>query len=175
MTSIDALAKGQMALLQNVIEGIRAIRKIKGVPEKELVHAYVLGIANYTIVGSRNSLIDQNSEVIQKLAKVSEITEVTFEDYEGQRYAHLDWRPFGTADVAILYEAKVDVAAERERLNKDIAKYEKGIAAAERQLGNSKESPGASGRWIEEAGSGNAAAAGKGAGGAECAAAGMRK
>jgi valyl-tRNA synthetase len=136
MTSIDALAKGQMALLQNVIEGIRAIRKIKGVPEKELVHAYVLGIANYTIVGSRNSLIDQNSEVIQKLAKVSEITEVTFEDYEGQRYAHLDWRPFGTADVAILYEAKVDVAAERERLNKDIAKYEKGIAAAERQLGN---------------------------------------
>jgi len=30
----------------------------------------------------------------------------------------------------------VDVAAERERLTRDIAKYEKGMAAAERQLGN---------------------------------------
>jgi valyl-tRNA synthetase len=31
---------------------------------------------------------------------------------------------------------KIDVAAERERLTKDIARYEKGLAAAERQLGN---------------------------------------
>jgi valyl-tRNA synthetase len=38
--------------------------------------------------------------------------------------------------VAIEYEAKVDVPAERARLTKDIAKYEKGVAAAERQLGN---------------------------------------
>jgi valyl-tRNA synthetase len=38
--------------------------------------------------------------------------------------------------VAVTYEATIDVAAERERLTKDIAKYEKGIAAAERQLGN---------------------------------------
>jgi len=30
----------------------------------------------------------------------------------------------------------VDVVAERERLTKDIARYEKGLAAAERQLGN---------------------------------------
>ena len=30
----------------------------------------------------------------------------------------------------------IDVAAERERLTRDIAKYEKGLAAAERQLGN---------------------------------------
>ena len=30
----------------------------------------------------------------------------------------------------------IDVAAERERLTKDIAKYEKGVAAADRQLSN---------------------------------------
>ncbi|MDE3148387.1 MAG: hypothetical protein KGL37_02865, partial [Acidobacteriota bacterium] len=30
----------------------------------------------------------------------------------------------------------VDVLAEHERLTRDIAKYEKGLAAAERQLGN---------------------------------------
>jgi len=39
-------------------------------------------------------------------------------------------------DLAIDFVATVDVAAEHERLTKDIAKYEKGIAAAERQLGN---------------------------------------
>jgi valyl-tRNA synthetase len=39
-------------------------------------------------------------------------------------------------DVAVVYEKKIDVAAERERLTKDIARYEKGLAAAERQLGN---------------------------------------
>ena len=39
-------------------------------------------------------------------------------------------------DVAVIYERTIDVAAERERLTKDIAKYEKGLAAAERQLGN---------------------------------------
>jgi valyl-tRNA synthetase len=39
-------------------------------------------------------------------------------------------------DVAVVNEATIDLPAERERLTKDIAKYEKGLAAAERQLGN---------------------------------------
>ncbi len=39
-------------------------------------------------------------------------------------------------DVALTYERQIDVAAERERLTKDLAKYEKGLTAAERQLGN---------------------------------------
>ena len=39
-------------------------------------------------------------------------------------------------DVAVVYERTIDVPAERDRLTKDIAKYEKGLAAAERQLSN---------------------------------------
>ena len=39
-------------------------------------------------------------------------------------------------DLGIMYERTIDVPAERERLTKDIARYEKGLAAAERQLGN---------------------------------------
>ena len=42
--------------------------------------------------------------------------------------------PWG--DIAADYAPTIDVAAERERLARDIAKYEKGLAAAERQLGN---------------------------------------
>ena len=36
----------------------------------------------------------------------------------------------------MIHEKKIDLTAERERLTKDIARYEKGMAAAERQLGN---------------------------------------
>jgi valyl-tRNA synthetase len=39
-------------------------------------------------------------------------------------------------DVAVVYERQIDVVAERERLTKDLAKLEKGLTAAERQLGN---------------------------------------
>jgi valyl-tRNA synthetase len=39
-------------------------------------------------------------------------------------------------DVDLDYESAMDVPAERDRLTKEIAKYEKGLAAAERQLGN---------------------------------------
>jgi valyl-tRNA synthetase len=38
--------------------------------------------------------------------------------------------------VAVDYEATIDLPAERARLEKEIAKYEKGLASAERQLGN---------------------------------------
>jgi len=38
--------------------------------------------------------------------------------------------------VAVVYERQIDVVAERERLTKDLAKFEKGLTAAERQLGN---------------------------------------
>ena len=39
-------------------------------------------------------------------------------------------------DVTVIYERQIDVPAERERLTKDIAKYLKGLEAANRQLGN---------------------------------------
>jgi valyl-tRNA synthetase len=42
----------------------------------------------------------------------------------------------GKFDVQVIYERVIDVAAECERLTKDLAKYEKGLQAAEKQLGN---------------------------------------
>jgi valyl-tRNA synthetase len=39
-------------------------------------------------------------------------------------------------DVAVIYERQIDVAAERERLEKDLVKLNKGILAAEKQLNN---------------------------------------
>ncbi len=36
----------------------------------------------------------------------------------------------------VIYERVIDVPAERERLTKDLAKYQKGLTASERQLNN---------------------------------------
>jgi valyl-tRNA synthetase len=73
---------------------------------------------------------EANEALIQKLARVSELR---FPDALTEGYAKQATTEF---EVAVIYERKIDVAAERERLAKDIAKYEKGLAAAERQLGN---------------------------------------
>ncbi len=39
-------------------------------------------------------------------------------------------------DVAVIYERQIDVPAERERLTKELAKYEKVLQSSEKQLGN---------------------------------------
>ena len=75
-------------------------------------------------------VVGQNVEIVERLAKVSEVRFVS------AIAAGLSKHHTPAFDVAVVYERAVDVAAERERLTKEIAKYEKGLAAAERQLGN---------------------------------------
>ena len=41
-------------------------------------------------------------------------------------------------DVAVLYEKKIDIPAERERLTKDLAKYEKFLSANDARLADDK-------------------------------------
>jgi valyl-tRNA synthetase len=118
----------KMRLVQSIVSGIREARKDRGVPEKETVAAYVLGAAVYGI-DSFSNFLNENRAWIEKLSR-SCVTEAT------KREERLNWRSVGPTDVAIDYHVEIDVPAERERLTKDIAKYEKGLAAAERQLGN---------------------------------------
>ena len=53
-----------------------------------------------------------------------------------EHHSVLHPRATATFDVAVVYERQIDVAAERERLTKELGKLEKGLTAAERQLGN---------------------------------------
>lgn len=80
-----------------------------------------------------NELIQQNAEVVQRLAKLSSIT---FHKHKSDGDANLNWRSIGYTEIALIHEKQIDIAAERERLTKEIAKYEKGLISAERQLGN---------------------------------------
>ncbi len=114
----------QMEFLQSLIAEIRALRKEAGVEEKAVVPVEVR-----TDAASRR-IVEENREIVERMARVSEIR------FVDQITAGLSKHHTPAFDLAVVYEKKVDVAAERERLTKEIAKLEKGLATAERQLGN---------------------------------------
>jgi len=120
----DEDATGQMEALQSLITAIRALRKEIAVEEK------IAAPIELRADALTRSAAEHNPAIIERLARVSEIRFVE-QISEGLSKHHA-----AAFDVAVVYEKKVDVAAERERLTRDIAKYEKGLAAAERQLGN---------------------------------------
>jgi valyl-tRNA synthetase len=130
--SIDKLTRRQMIHLQFIVSGIRENRKDRGVPERQIVEAIVLGVRSEE-TAPPHDLIAENRVWLERLSS-SRITETVNRD--APEYAHLSWRDVGPTDIAIVYERTIDVAAERERLTKDIAKFEKGLNSAERQLGN---------------------------------------
>jgi valyl-tRNA synthetase len=121
---IDKAALAAMELLQSLVVGVRALRKEIGVEEKAAVPIEL------RIGAEQRSVVEQNLALIERLARVSEVRFVE-QVSEGLSKHHTP-----AFDLGVVYERTIDVAAERERLTKDIAKYEKGLAAAERQLGN---------------------------------------
>ena len=131
---IDGDARDKMIGLQFLIIGIRARRKELSVPEKLSTPVKVLEWAG---AHGGSGIVEEHLDIVKKLAQVSAVEFVPFVDRDlGGRLANLPWSVAGPTDIVIEYETKIDVAAERERLTKDIARYEKGLAAAERQLGN---------------------------------------
>jgi valyl-tRNA synthetase len=123
-SSIVAAALDQMALLQSFIAEVRALRKEIGVEEKAITPIEV-----HTGMPMQAAFKEGNS-IIERLARVSELRFVE------AITAGLSKHSTAAFDVAVIYERTIDIPAERERLTRDIAKYEKGLAAAERQLGN---------------------------------------
>ena len=114
----------EMALLQSVIVEIRALRKELGVEEKAFVPVEL------TLAPTHASAILANLDIIEKLARVSEVQIVETISAGRAKHSAPDF------DVAVIYEREIDVPAECERLTKEIAKLEKNLASAERQLGN---------------------------------------
>ena len=121
---IDVSSQTEMELLRSLVAEIRGLRKEIGVEEKASTPVEV------RVDAAKRKLIEENHGIVERLARVSE---VRFVDHIA---AGLSKHSTPAFDVAVVYEKKIDAAAERERLTKDIARYEKGLAAAERQLGN---------------------------------------
>ena len=125
-TAIHPGTSSGMMLLQNLIIDLRALRKERNVPDKEHLPAI------YFVSDRANKFVQRNIDIVRHLGRVTEVTPKPH-DFMATRLGRrggISW------DVDIIYEATIDIPAERERLTKDIAKYEKGLISAERQLGN---------------------------------------
>ena len=120
---IDHGAVADFAHLQDLIVCVRALRKDIGVEEKASVPIRLRSQSN-------GRVFTANFEIIQRLARVSDLVEVA---------AIPDGAAFRSTpqfDVQVVYEKSIDTPAERERLSKELAKLEKNLASAERQLSN---------------------------------------
>jgi valyl-tRNA synthetase len=118
-------AEQQMALLQDLIEKIRNMRAELKVEPKVKTPVKI-----HAAEGVKR-LVEENRGMVERLAMVEGIT------FVGESLAQVAGaRATPNFEVALVYEQKIDVAAERDRLTKELAKLEGQRANTSRQLGN---------------------------------------
>jgi valyl-tRNA synthetase len=122
----DESAVRDMTVLQDFITAVRALRKELTVPEKEMVQTQV-----FLRDSAAPASLAANRDVVQRLCRA------TF-DISAGPLSTSNTRSTPDFDVAIIYERQIDVVAERERLIKDLAKYQKDLAAMELRLSDEK-------------------------------------
>jgi valyl-tRNA synthetase len=121
---VDDAAEQQMERMQELIVAVRDVRRKLGVEEKAAVPILL------RVSPDARASVKQNSDIIGRLAKVSAIEFVdAMPEGAGVRSAP-------GFDVAVIYERTIDVGVECERLAKELARFEKEVSNAERQLAN---------------------------------------
>ena len=123
---IDIEAEVHMAVLQDLIVSLRNLRAGLKVESKVKVPIEV-----FAHEPEIRAMLEQNLAAIERLASVEKITfvEASLEKVPGARST-------SRFDVHVVYEKKIDVAAECERLKEELEKIEKEIANGQRQLSN---------------------------------------
>jgi valyl-tRNA synthetase len=119
-------AETHMAILQDLIVSVRTQRAELKVEQKQKVPIEV-----FVQEAETRKLIDQNRSALERLANVETLafTEESLAKLAGARHT-------ARFDVRVVYEKKIDVAAERERQKKELEKIEKEITNGQRQLSN---------------------------------------
>jgi valyl-tRNA synthetase len=123
---IDLIAETEMAILQDLIVNVRNVRAELKVEPKVRVPIEV-----FVPESAVRTMIEQNRSAIERLGNVEKITFV-----EGSLAKQAGSRSTARFDVHVIYERKVDIAVERERLKKELEKLEKEFANNQRQLSN---------------------------------------
>src|SRR5258708_1825833 len=122
----DLAAETEMAILQDLIIGVRNLRAELKVEPKVKVPIEVF--AHEPVI---RKMIEQNHGAVERLGNVEKIAfvESSLANRPGAR---------GTArfDVHLIYERKIDVGAECDRLKKEMEKIEKELTNNRKQLGN---------------------------------------
>ncbi len=122
----DLGAETEMSILQDLIVSVRNLRAELKVEPKVKVPVEI-----YAHEPEIRAMIDHNRAALERLANVEKITFVA-----GSLAKIAGARSTARFDVHIVYERKIDVAAECERLKKELDKIDKGITSGQRQLGN---------------------------------------
>jgi len=122
--ALDPAVEAGMSALQSLIVSIRAARKDLGVEERAQVPVRV------RTGDTTRTLFQHNAQIVERLARVSSLEFIeTSLDGSGIRSTP-------AFDVQVVYEKTIDIAAECERLSKELSRLEKEQVNAERQLGN---------------------------------------
>jgi valyl-tRNA synthetase len=122
----DTAAIAEMQTLQELITTIRALRKELGVPEKESAPIRIHASARVL------DPLEFSQDILARLARVEAI-QVSAEPLSGTNA-----RSTANFDIAVVYEKKIDIPAERERLAKELAKYEKILTGNDARLADEK-------------------------------------
>jgi valyl-tRNA synthetase len=123
---LDLNAETEMAILQDLIVSVRTLRAELKVEPKVKVPIELFGW-----LPTCKPVVLENRDAVERLGNVSTITDVT-----QVQASQAPSRATARFDVRVIYEKKIDVAAERERLTKELDKMEKEIANGQRQLSN---------------------------------------
>ncbi|HEX3354674.1 MAG TPA: valine--tRNA ligase [Terriglobales bacterium] len=123
---IDLAAETSMAILQDLIVSVRNLRAELKVEQKQKVPIQI-----FTPEVEIKSLIERNRDAVERLAHVES---VTFVENSLSKFASV--RSTARFDVQVVYEKKIDVAAERQRLTRELEQIEKEMGNSQRQLGN---------------------------------------
>jgi valyl-tRNA synthetase len=123
---LDASARAEVDSLKEVITRIRALKAEYNVASRKDVPFFVLSESD------REEILRAHAETILNLAQIESLEPVK-ERPEGM--------PAGVTGLGTVFldlAHAIDVSAERERLEKELGKLEKGIQAGEAKLNNPK-------------------------------------
>ncbi len=122
----DLAAETEMAILQDLIVSVRNLRAELKVEPKVKVPIEV-----FAHEPPIRAMIEQNRGSVERLANVEKLTfvETSLANRAGARST-------ARFDVHVIYERKIDVAAECGRLKKELEKIEKELANNQKQLAN---------------------------------------
>jgi valyl-tRNA synthetase len=123
---IDLKSETQMAVLQDLIVSVRNLRAELKVEPKVKVPIQV-----YVHDPEMRAVIEENRSAVERQGNVEHITfvETSLAKVPGARHT-------ARFDVHMLYEQKIDITAECERLKKELERIEKQLASGRSRLGN---------------------------------------
>jgi valyl-tRNA synthetase len=122
----DTIAETEMLILQDLIVNVRNVRaELKVEPKVKVPIEIFAGDP------AIRKMIEENRGAVERLANVESIAFV-----DGSLARQGGSRSTARFDVHVIYEKKIDIAAECERLKKELDRLEKEFVNNQKQLGN---------------------------------------